>query len=693
MRLFGRPFELTSWQGFLKQRQGSVRTGAANRMERRTKSILVCSRAHAEREKAVIVNLIPVLILFPFLMAAVLALVKDDKARGLCVYIGSGVTMVLAISVCIWWLSNGQEDLLLFQETSLVDHLMIVGDLFLMCLVVYLSVKYKKYPIVLLSVVQTLGVLWVELFGGSVEETPHILVDRLSVILMLIVAIIGGLIVIYAVGYMRGYVHHHTEFADRRGFFFPMLFVFLGAMFGLVLSESMTWMYFFWEITSVCSFLLIGYTRTDEAVHNSFRALWMNLLGGLGYAVGIIWFAVTHHSFSLSAMVSVGKGGDMVAVACVALLSFAALTKSAQMPFSQWLLGAMVAPTPTSALLHSATMVKAGVYLLLRLAPALQNNWAGMVTFIGGFTFFVASLMAISQTDAKKILAYSTISNLGLITACAGIGASETYWAAVFLIMFHAVSKSMLFQSVGAVENATGSRDVETMHGLMLRMPKLAVVMVIGICGMFLAPFGMLISKWAALKAFVDAGGLLGTIMPLFVCFGSATTCLYWSKWLCRLLVVDHIRTTKDITGRNEYFSLFAHAAIMILLCLSFPSLSNYVVLPIVTNLYGEVDPTITTGNLLFMVVLLFCVFVIPLLVFLVTRRSHPHPVMSYVAGVNTGDSQHFVDSMGEEKEIQTTSWYMEDWFGEKKLMFPSLAISSFIIVLCMILLLGGVVA
>ncbi len=639
-------------------------------------------------------NLIPVLILFPFLMAAVLALVKDDKARGLCVYIGSGVTMVLAISVCIWWLSNGQEDLLLFQETSLVDHLMIVGDLFLMCLVVYLSVKYKKYPIVLLSVVQTLGVLWVELFGGSVEETPHILVDRLSVILMLIVAIIGGLIVIYAVGYMRGYVHHHTEFADRRGFFFPMLFVFLGAMFGLVLSESMTWMYFFWEITSVCSFLLIGYTRTDEAVHNSFRALWMNLLGGLGYAAGIIWFAVTHHSFSLSAMVSVGKGGDMVAVACVALLSFAALTKSAQMPFSQWLLGAMVAPTPTSALLHSATMVKAGVYLLLRLAPALQNNWAGyMVTFIGGFTFFVASLMAISQTDAKKILAYSTISNLGLITACAGIGASETYWAAVFLIMFHAVSKSMLFQSVGAVENATGSRDVETMHGLMLRMPKLAVVMVIGICGMFLAPFGMLVSKWAALKAFVDAGGLLGTIMPLFVCFGSATTCLYWSKWLCRLLVVDHIRTTKDITGRNEYFSLFAHAAIMILLCVSFPSLSNYVVLPIVTNLYGEVDPTITTGNLLFMVVLLFCVFVIPLLVFLVTRRSHPHPVMSYVAGVNTGDSQHFVDSMGEEKEIQTTSWYMEDWFGEKKLMFPSLAISSFIIVLCMILLLGGVVS
>ena len=142
----------------------------------------------------------------------------------------------------------------------------------------------------------------------------------------------------------------------------------------------------------------------------------------------------------------------------VVLLAMAGLTKSAQLPFSSWLLGAMVTPTPSSALLHSATMVKAGVYLLIRLAPAMAGNMTGMtVAFIGGFTFIAASMMAIAQNDGKKVLAFSTVSNLGLIVACAGIGAEETIWAAVLLMIFHSVSKSMLFQAVGSIENSLGS--------------------------------------------------------------------------------------------------------------------------------------------------------------------------------------------------------------------------------------------
>ena len=126
----------------------------------------------------------------------------------------------------------------------------------------------------------------------------------------------------------------------------------------------------------------------------------------------------------------------------VILLAFAAMTKSALLPFSKWLLGAMVAPTPTSALLHSATMVKAGVYLLIRLAPVMSETLVGnMVALVGGFTFLIASMLAITVSDGKKVLAYSTISNLGLIAACAGVGTTETVWAAVLLVMFHAVSK------------------------------------------------------------------------------------------------------------------------------------------------------------------------------------------------------------------------------------------------------------
>lgn len=646
------------------------------------------------------VNLIPVLILFPFFMAIVVALLRDDKLRGYAVYLGSAVTMILALSVVAGWigyggLAGGYTLVWLPWSEEQVSNLVLVCELFLMCLVIYLSIKHQKYPIVLLSAVQTLGVLWLEKFSGADlggEEIHQFLIDRLAVILVVIVAVVGGLIVIYAVGYMRGYHEHHKEFADRRGFFFPLLFVFLGAMFGLVLSDNMTLMYFFWEITSVCSFLLIGYTRTEEAYHNSFRALWMNLLGGLGYAAAIVWFGLTHHSLNLTDLIESGTTGDAVSIACVALLAFAALTKSAQMPFSQWLLGAMVAPTPTSALLHSATMVKAGVYLLMRLAPAMSGNFAGsMIAFVGGFTFFVSSLMAISQSDGKKVLAYSTISNLGLITACAGVGVAETVWAGLFLIIFHAVSKSMLFQSVGAVENTIGSRDIENMNGLILRLPKLACIMIIGICGMFLAPFGMLVSKWAALKAFVDAGGLLGTILVLFVCFGSATTLLYWSKWLSKILALNHTHHVPDKTQTNEYISLFVHAAMMLCLCISFPLLSEEVVQPIIQEMYGTLDPTISTGNLIIMVMLLLCVFVFPACLFLFSRNLKRHEVMNYMAGVNTGDGRHFIDAMGDERELQLSAWYMENWFGEDKLMNISLAIAALAIVMMMALIMGGV--
>ena len=148
-------------------------------------------------------------------------------------------------------------------------------------------------------------------------------------------------------------------------------------------------------------------------------------------------------------------------------------------------------------------------------------------------------MMAIAQNDGKKVLAFSTISNLGLIVACAGIGVEETVWGGVLLMIFHAVSKSMLFQAVGATENCLGSRDIEDMHGLLLRLPKLTYIMGIGIAGMYLAPFGMLISKWVALKAFVDSENVL---LVIFIAYGSATTMFYWTKWLSKLTTQHRAR-------------------------------------------------------------------------------------------------------------------------------------------------------
>ena len=300
------------------------------------------------------------------------------------------------------------------------------------------------------------------------------------------------------------------------------------------------WLFLFWEITTLCSFLLIGYTGTEEARQNALRALVMNLAGGLAFALAIVWFHRQSGSIELQALIT---SKHSLALLPAALLCFAGITKSAQLPFSSWLLGAMVAPTPVSALLHSSTMVKAGVYLVLRMAPVITGTTVGlMVAMVGAVTFLAGSLAAITTSDAKKVLAWSTVANLGLIVMCGGIGTYQAVWAGVLLIIFHALAKCLLFLCVGVVEQRLHSRDIEAMSGLVLNMPKVGVMMLIGMAGMFLAPFGMLISKWAVLKAVVDAYPALS----VFIVFGSAATLFFWVKWMGKLLEVVQPRESAE---------------------------------------------------------------------------------------------------------------------------------------------------
>ena len=630
-------------------------------------------------------GVIPILIAWPALAAVVLPLVRSRKARAAVVYAATAGMMLLAAVLLAAWLSAGKQTLFLAPEsiyTNYLDLAMLAGEFVLMGLIIALSIRHRKYPVILLSAGQTLLVAWSEIFY-PVEKTTHMRVDGLAMLLCIIAAFVGGFICIYAVGYMKAYHEHHKEYKDRSGFFFSMLFLFLAAMFGLVLSENLVWMYFFWEVTSVVSFLLIGYTRTEEAVHNSFRALWMNLLGGFGFAIAIVYSAATGGTVQLTDVVMSGAAIPVV------LLAFAALTKSAQMPFSSWLLGAMVAPTPSSALLHSATMVKAGVYLLIRLAPALAGTLGGMmVAFIGGFTFIVASMMAIAQNDGKKVLAFSTISNLGLIVACAGIGVEETVWAAVLLMIFHSVAKSMLFQAVGSIENSLGTRDIEAMHGLLLRLPKLTYIMGIGIAGMYLAPFGMLISKWVALKSFVDADNYL---LVLFLAYGSATTMLYWTKWLSKLISLHHTKEpVTDRTHRDQYLSMFVHAGATLLLCLVFPWVSSRIVDPIVRTLFGASHEVLSMNVLTTMAIMLVSVLFVPTLMFILTRTTHRDYVPIYMGGANVGDNTYFVNSYGEPEHLYLSNWYMRFEFGMRRLMRPSVIVSAGTLVVMLCMVIGG---
>ncbi len=631
---------------------------------------------------------VPFLICFPFLVSILMFCIRVNKVRNAIAYASAVVIMVAVGVLAALWGLGGGETVLLYQNTEMADHVISVAEIVLMVAVTYLCFKYKRYWISLLMIFPTLLLLWLEFFGPELAPLNHVRIDHLAILMCIIIGLIGGLIIVYAVGYMHGYHHHHLEFQDRRYYFFMLLFAFLGAMFGFVLSASLLWIDLFWEITSICSFLLIGYTKTDEAVENSFRALWMNLLGGTALACGIVYFALAQHDVSIINLVEKGVFENSATVIPIALIAFAALTKSAQLPFSKWLMGAMVAPTPSSALLHSATMVKAGIYILFRLSPAMADTLTGsMITFIGGFTFFMASLMAMAQSDGKKVLALSTVSNLGLMVACAGVGQAETVWAGVFLMIFHAISKSMLFQDMGAIENSTHTRDIEDLNGLIYRLPMLGRIMFIGIAGMYLAPFGMLVSKWAALRASVNEHNI---ILALLICFGSATTMFYWTKWLNRLLSSTTEPKIKDITKKNEQISLIIHAVLMIALCVLFPVLSTTYVEPLLLETFGYSSAALPSKLLYVLIVVIVVIFAVPLIAHSATKNIPANQKISYMSGVNRGDNRDFTDSLGDPKELQLSNWYFKNYVGQRKLMEPSSLVAAAVIIVMLAMIIGG---
>ncbi|MEG1584178.1 MAG: proton-conducting transporter membrane subunit, partial [Anaerovorax sp.] len=344
------------------------------------------------------------LILFPLVIALALLVLKTDAARDILVKIAAAVIAVGSIYLAVKYFKSGGEYFAFANEA--INYIMMVIEIALAIMIFCLGIKYKKYLASLLAAIQTPILVWFELnVGHGIHVTNNLYVDRLSIVMVLIIGIIGSIITVYALGYMKDFQHHH-EGPDRRPLFFFLMFIFLSAMFGIVLSNNLVWLYFFWEITTLCSFFLIGYTKTTEAINNSFRALIMNLLGGLAFVIAIVVLGIFYQTLELSQVLMMGLYNIDLTLP-VALLAFAGITKAAQFPFSSWLLGAMVAPTPTSALLHSSTMVKAGVFLIIKLAPVL--GWASlagiMVMFVGGITFLMASFAAISQSNAKKVLA------------------------------------------------------------------------------------------------------------------------------------------------------------------------------------------------------------------------------------------------------------------------------------------------
>lgn len=509
--------------------------------------------------------LLMIAILLPALSSVLCYIIRKDSIRKFIVIFSALVLFITAGGfVKLLMDAGGSIHFDLENVVPSMDLGLIIGwiikvlDLVLLGYVILIGSRLKKPLIIVLAVLQLIPMLVFEIFGSVREPETAFIIDYLSLIMTLLVSIIGPIITVFAIGYMKEHEHHLHLKVSRQPRFFMVLFVFLAAMNALVMTNNLMWMYFFWEVTTLCSFLLISHDGNTQAVNNALRALWINLLGGVAFIFGIIFIYQSAGTLAIDQIAKAETAGALTGLLPIGLglLCVAGFTKSAQFPFQSWLLGAMVAPTPVSALLHSSTMVKAGVYLVVRLAPAFGGTMLGkMVAVVGGFTFIAASAIAISQSNGKRVLAYSTIANLGLIVCCAGIGSNIALGAAILLMVFHAVSKGLLFLCVGTVELEIGSRDIEDMQGLMKRMPFTATIMVIGMISMMLPPFGVLVTKWLAIEAAVNI-----PIVLIMIILGSAFTVVFWSKWIGITLTMSY---KKKYEIEKMHFSMRSSLALM----------------------------------------------------------------------------------------------------------------------------------
>jgi len=353
---------------------------------------------------------------------------------------------------------------------------------------------------------------------GSAFGDFTFVADGLGIYLAIIAAVIGGLAVIFSKDYMEG--------EEQLGRYYSITFLFIGAMIGLVLSNSLLLMFLFWEITAFCSYALISFHNDDpKAVAGGIKALIMTQVGGVGLLAGAVITYAYLGSYQISEFL---QNAGTLPSGVLGLIAFgfviAAAAKSAQVPFQTWLPDAMEAPTPISALIHAATMVNAGVYLLARFYPAFEAvpGWKYTVMIVGLTSALLAALTAVFTNDLKRTLAYSTISQLGYMVYAVGTGA---VFASQFHLFSHSVFKALLFLGAGAVIHASGTRDMREMGGLKAQMPFVRTVFVIGA----LALAGLPITNGFFSKELVLEQGLAHGPTWAYICMlvGAGLTGLY----------------------------------------------------------------------------------------------------------------------------------------------------------------------
>jgi ech hydrogenase subunit A len=637
--------------------------------------------------------LVFLLMLLPAATSLAVLFIKGHTLRKTVVSISACVMIAAAVCLAIYVFTKGTFTI----STDMVPWsgiLVTIIDAVALFATLYFGVKLHEWKIIVPAVLQMGAVFYLEVIKRTPEPKILISMDYLSLIMTLIVSIIGPIVAIFAIGYMRKHEEHQKLQKTRQHIFFATIFIFLFAMNGICVTNNLMHLYAFWEITTLCSFLLIGHDRNRNSHISAKRALWLNALGGLFFAIGIIFVVNSAGTVSISQLISMGPTVAGVLTVGIMFICCAGFVKSAQLPFQSWLLGAMVAPTPVSALLHSATMVKAGVYVIVRFSPMFGGTIPGIcVSLVGAFTFMSAAALAISQSNGKRVLAYSTISNLGLIVACAGLGGQVALTAAIMLIIFHAVSKGLLFLCMGTVELKIGSRNIEDMFGIFSKMPYTTSIMVLGMMSMMLPPFGVLITKWMAIEASVSVPPVL-----LLMVVGSAFTIVFWVKWLGAVLTVYKSGRPKiEDIPLSIKIALGAIALMIPVLTAIIPLVNNYAVLPAVSQLLHAMPRVIgTTGGLYVLagngssggfggILLLLGVLVAVIIIFVVNSIANkPRIIPPYACGTLGDESgRDFYGPQDKIERVKMHNYYFNGIFGESKLV-PAVSVISALLILIM---------
>ncbi|RPK04625.1 hypothetical protein EH11_01030 [Bacillus subtilis] len=439
-------------------------------------------------------------------------------------------------------------------------------------------------------------------------------IDGLGLLFALLITGIGSLVTLYSIFYL-------SKEKEQLGPFYVYLLMFMGAMLGVVLVDNVMVLYMFWELTSLSSFLLIGYWyKREKSRYGAAKSLLITVSGGLCMLGGFILLYLITDSFSIREMVHQVQliAGHELFIPAMILILLGAFTKSAQFPFYIWLPDAMEAPTPVSAYLHSATMVKAGIYVIARFSPifAFSAQWFWIVSLVGLFTMVWGSFHAVKQTDLKSILAFSTVSQLGMIISMLGVSAAALHYghteyytvaamAAIFHLINHATFKGSLFMAVGIIDHETGTRDIRKLGGLMAIMPITFTISLIGTFSMAgLPPFNGFLSKEMFFTSMLRVTHFdlfnvqtWGVLFPLFAWIGSVFTFIYSMKLLFKTFRGNYQPEQLEKPAHEAPVGMLVPPIILVALAVSlffFPNILSYSLIePAMNSIY----PTLLAGH------------------------------------------------------------------------------------------------